>query len=559
LTRSFTFNAPFGARANLFIQMESRFSCRLSTNYIPSDEEIDFIRIELVSHTQELARIDERIRELSAQRDKIQAYIQPYRALISHPRRLPVDILREIFIACLPANRNAVMSAWEAPLLLGRICSAWRTIALSTPRLWASLHAPLDYIVETEPRRLAVIEWLQRSGAAPLSLSVCPERGWRNLSSLPPTSEGLLSLFKSLAAESATRWRHLDLMNFFNWPGWEDQLAEISTPALESLKFSGRVSLLRNLDIAKVPSLRAIALHSNDGDEHIDEFILEIPLVWSRLTHLTLVYYRYNGLRSGISLRNVIVLLGRCPQLIYIQVSPSEANTGTPSQLSDLILLPYLQTFIMTKGSLGAQSLGYLIDHVSMPQLRQFSVEELTRPTSLSMIALGTGSPLLQELGNLDLPSLQDDSLTDRWLEDLHWLISDRLERILRLFSSLTRLAVTVSGGYESNSHLTEFLHLLTPGQNLEAVLCPALQELVITYCSDLESSTLDPFIQGRIRLAQGFYRLEIQNAGVPDLISEEEIEFYWSQGVDVSFSYNGHGPVLSPWMGLLDDAIELQ
>jgi hypothetical protein len=144
--------------------MESRFSRRLSTNYIPSDEEIDLIRMELVSNTQELARIDERICELSAQRDQIQAYIDSHKALISHPRRLPVDILREIFIACLPANRNAVISAWEAPLLLGRICSAWRTIALSTPRLWASLHAPLDYILEEEPRKLAVIEWLQRSG-----------------------------------------------------------------------------------------------------------------------------------------------------------------------------------------------------------------------------------------------------------------------------------------------------------------------------------------------------------------------------------------------------------
>jgi hypothetical protein len=187
-----------------------------------------------------------------------------------------------------------------------------------------------------------------------------------------------------------------------------------------------------------------------------------------------------------------------------------------------------------------------------MPQLRQFSVKKLTGPTSLSVIALGTGSPLLQELGNLDLP----DS-TDPWPEDLNWQISDSLERILRSFPSLTRLVV--SGGYGSDPHLTEFLHLLTPGQNLEAVLCPVLQELVITYCSDLESSTLDAFIQGRIRLAQGFCRLEIQISGVPDLISGAELQFYRSQGVYVSFCYDAHGLVLSPWMGLSDDAIELQ
>ncbi|KAJ7823981.1 hypothetical protein B0H14DRAFT_2369873 [Mycena olivaceomarginata] len=115
--------------------MESRFSHRFNTNYVPSGEEIKIIQMNLVSHTQELARIDERIRELSAQRDQIQTHIDSHKALISHPRRLLVDILREIFVACLPVNRNAVMSAQEAPLLLGRICSAWRTIALSTPRL----------------------------------------------------------------------------------------------------------------------------------------------------------------------------------------------------------------------------------------------------------------------------------------------------------------------------------------------------------------------------------------------------------------------------------------
>ncbi|KAJ7823990.1 hypothetical protein B0H14DRAFT_1307061 [Mycena olivaceomarginata] len=115
--------------------MKSRFFHHFNTNYVPSDEEIECIRADLVSHTQELARIDERIRELSAQRDQIQDYIDSHKALISHPRRLPVDILREIFVACLPVDRNAVMSAQEAPLLLGRICSAWRSIVLTTPRL----------------------------------------------------------------------------------------------------------------------------------------------------------------------------------------------------------------------------------------------------------------------------------------------------------------------------------------------------------------------------------------------------------------------------------------
>ncbi|KAJ7603238.1 hypothetical protein DFH06DRAFT_954931, partial [Mycena polygramma] len=50
------------------------------------------------------------------------------------------DVVEQIFLVCLPARHNAVMSPAEAPLLLGQICSAWGSIALAMPRLWASLH-----------------------------------------------------------------------------------------------------------------------------------------------------------------------------------------------------------------------------------------------------------------------------------------------------------------------------------------------------------------------------------------------------------------------------------
>ncbi|KAF8210556.1 hypothetical protein K438DRAFT_1570262, partial [Mycena galopus ATCC 62051] len=57
------------------------------------------------------------------------------KALISSIRRLPLQVIQEIFIACLPTHRNCVMSASEAPIQLGRICSSWRALAFSTPQL----------------------------------------------------------------------------------------------------------------------------------------------------------------------------------------------------------------------------------------------------------------------------------------------------------------------------------------------------------------------------------------------------------------------------------------
>ncbi|KAJ6484054.1 hypothetical protein C8R45DRAFT_793247, partial [Mycena sanguinolenta] len=118
----------------------SPFREHFCTNYVPTDTEIQEIRAHLAPHEAELVRRKTLIQELRAQRNRVKEYIEAYRALISHPRRLPQDIIEEIFLNCLPTHHEAIMSVVEAPLLLGRICGAWRRIAFSMPRLWQSLH-----------------------------------------------------------------------------------------------------------------------------------------------------------------------------------------------------------------------------------------------------------------------------------------------------------------------------------------------------------------------------------------------------------------------------------
>ncbi|KAJ6561804.1 hypothetical protein B0H19DRAFT_903367, partial [Mycena capillaripes] len=61
-------------------------------------------------------------------------------ALLLPIRRIPDDILRKIFVSCLPQTQNAAISPREAPILLCGVTSGWRHVALSTPQLWSSLH-----------------------------------------------------------------------------------------------------------------------------------------------------------------------------------------------------------------------------------------------------------------------------------------------------------------------------------------------------------------------------------------------------------------------------------
>jgi uncharacterized small protein (DUF1192 family) len=127
----------------LAFAMTSPFAPQLGTKYCPGDEEVLRIKALLVEPTLRLIQLDdeiavlqEAIDKLVGERNKLGAYVDAHEALISPVRRLPLDILQQVFIACLPTHRNCVMSASEAPVLLGRICSSWRAISLSIPQLW---------------------------------------------------------------------------------------------------------------------------------------------------------------------------------------------------------------------------------------------------------------------------------------------------------------------------------------------------------------------------------------------------------------------------------------
>jgi len=113
---------------------------QLGTNFIPSDEELDHIKNSILPvPTAKLADLD---LEINRFQDLLESYGttpgsfgRNHNNLISPARRVPIDVLQEIFLHTLPTSHNALMDPHECPLLLARICSEWRRIALSTPQL----------------------------------------------------------------------------------------------------------------------------------------------------------------------------------------------------------------------------------------------------------------------------------------------------------------------------------------------------------------------------------------------------------------------------------------
>ena len=91
----------------------------------------------------------------------------PVSSPISH---LPPEILSRIFIFCLPDNEFPSMSSKVPPILLCQVCAAWREISLGTPQLWSSFR--IFGYHSWEFKRQRFLQWLERSGALPLSFEI---------------------------------------------------------------------------------------------------------------------------------------------------------------------------------------------------------------------------------------------------------------------------------------------------------------------------------------------------------------------------------------------------
>ncbi|KAJ7617101.1 hypothetical protein FB45DRAFT_222488 [Roridomyces roridus] len=177
--------------ASLDTASVEHFDNHLGTNYVPTPNERTQLRAFCSTGLQRLAALNaERARHVqhvwrtNSRRHALEELLSPYLALISPARTMPPEILQEIFLACLPTRHNPIMQSTQAPLLLGRVCSLWRKISISTPELWAPIHiviprggTPWAQHEDSELHEVycrGLREWMSRTGDhLPISISIC--------------------------------------------------------------------------------------------------------------------------------------------------------------------------------------------------------------------------------------------------------------------------------------------------------------------------------------------------------------------------------------------------
>ncbi|KAJ7095162.1 hypothetical protein B0H15DRAFT_94819 [Mycena belliarum] len=342
----------------------------LHTNFVPTDTQHNEIRVFLDESLKNVREMDAEISRLGAQmahlieqRENMCNDIDAHQAMITPVRRLPRDILQEIFVACLPTDRNSVITPLDAPMLLGQICSPWRTIALTTPCLWSTLHVVIPGTAEKIARVSETIKvWLSRSGALPLSITVVLSRTFNDTIS-PSAIFATLSTF-------ARRWNNIQFLFALASNSLMESLALLRTedvPLLEQILVCSWVKdipadtadSLVPLPFLDTPSLRGASINFFGHAS-------PLPTEWNSITELHL----NTGNRSGRSLgfmtadgghmgattylspQLALDVLRRCPNLttVSLEITHEYSETAVlpspdPSRFGPAITLSNLKYF----------------------------------------------------------------------------------------------------------------------------------------------------------------------------------------------------------------------
>ncbi|KAF8071943.1 hypothetical protein FPV67DRAFT_908899 [Lyophyllum atratum] len=278
--------------------------------------------------------------------------------------KLPSELLRAMFICCLPEKIFLTPTRRQAPLLLIQVSSLWRAVALSTPLLWSSMKAtyntpsslegthnclaqPTDRIVSAALKR-----WISRATNSPLSISLdgCS------------MNHGILNVI----LPHLSRCRHLQMLNVK--PGVPRRVSfRRNFIDLETLYVQSFTGSVVDLSEALESAPKLYEVFWEDGLQYGSGYPQSLPaLPWPQLKRLTL------GDGTGMWASPAILLdcLARCPSLEHADLSVMYLHPNTPR-------VPILLSSLVTLHLRASADYGdhlWILDYLKVPRLRHLTL-----------------------------------------------------------------------------------------------------------------------------------------------------------------------------------------
>ncbi|KAJ3511790.1 hypothetical protein NMY22_g15540 [Coprinellus aureogranulatus] len=499
----------------------SPFAAWMQTNRTLPPSELDCLNRFLRTAHVELAELDQQIHEMQqaleqrkAGQARLKTAVDAHRSLLSPMRRLPAEVLQQIFLLCRAAHRMPLLRKEEAPILLTRVCSAWRNLALDTPHLWDSIHIPIPNGITKPSAQFHVNRaerWLERTKQVPLSISI-----WSPREKIEDGEEFLKQFLRRNVLDRATRIRRLELelnytlLNFICTTLPPDSWATLEKVTLRCVDVG---PVIEQMAIWEAPRLRGVVWESVKAD------IFNLPLAWDQLEEIKVSEDpRSRGSWDEdwdtFSASEAHALIRDSPNLRHLKMNIDDDGTQFflegvhhhyPISLENPLVLPHLTTLELYDMHLDP-ALGPV---VFLRGLQLPVLESLTY-----QLPHGEEHPLIAFLGS------QKEPIRIKALKiDEGWTMSqDDFLRCLEMMPLLEKVWVAYWSGTPPPSiqrrtdpdkeiaPTPSLLRRLQPSKrDPSQIVCPRLTSLRLDKMEDVEFGDIETFVKDRLALADAF------------------------------------------------------
>lgn len=411
--------------------LSARIHELLWTNDSPLDYELAQLREIMAAHAERLSALSashetvglhQLPKHFKAERKRITREIAQLKKVTSPVRRLPGEVLSEIFLACVDENlliRECLsdsLNMRRTPWILTVVCSRWRDVALSFQRLWSTITLQLDKKRDKDPDAVFLLNLhLERSGSHPLRI------GLQILDTdtvVPEEFEHLILLL----LPSSPRWNcavfHLPLSLFHSFPPITSSLAALQALSIRILDLDLAEGELDLMSAFFAPNLRTLKCFNVDFPS---EYTLPRGII----------RYEWNSAHGPFFASRHLDVLRQTPNLEEVTLDCSMASIGdsgdAPLCLPKLRRL-YVETYDQPY-NLGGPCHNKLFRDIVVPALEDLRIDLWDKHAQTKCI-----------FSLLDRSRCPLKTLT----LDVAFLTGGELIQILELVPTLTTLDITV-------------------------------------------------------------------------------------------------------------------
>ncbi|KIK63429.1 hypothetical protein GYMLUDRAFT_95525 [Collybiopsis luxurians FD-317 M1] len=392
----------------------ARLNFLLSSNEPPSSLDIKLINGSIEMINQYLARLQMRIKQYQQQKLR-------YKSLLCGVRKLPAEILSEIFVLCTnprptidERDDRCVLypKPSDYPCRLSQVCRRWRDIAKSMPSLWSCISLP-HYTPVAQTKYAGIVQRaLELSRQSPLYLTLSISAfGNREQTHKKKIVEAVAGTLDDLMTQ-ISRWRYFDFCAY----AYCAELPATSFPAIPS---SGAPNLIEacfsdwhHQDHASdAANWTTELLRASPNIRHIIFNALVPSLRVPDAAPISWVHLQTFEAQSGIQIDDLFTVFMSCPCLQTCDVSlDTKVEDPFTHQLEEGIALEHLRT--LTIIYIREEQLPVLLRWLTLPSLKQLTLEGAGEMTDDWPDDLFTGL-LIRSRCNLEALSLRDLSFSE--------------------------------------------------------------------------------------------------------------------------------------------------